>query len=126
LIKFARARARSFRCAIIGVSYLLRSQRNAWIHAVATILVLSAAWSLHLSHTEWCWMVAAIGIVWITEALNTSVELLCDVACTEFHPIIRRAKDVAAGGVLIAACAAAVIGACILGPHLLASPFSIR
>ena len=72
-----------------------------------------------LSGPEWCWIVLAIMAVWTTEALNTALELLADVASPEFHPLVEKAKDVAAGGVLISALGSVVIGLLVIGPHLL-------
>jgi diacylglycerol kinase (ATP) len=63
--------------------------------------------------------VLAIVSVWTAEALNTAFEFLCDVASPEFHPLVAKAKDVAAGAVLIAAVGATLIGLLVLGPHLL-------
>jgi diacylglycerol kinase len=57
--------------------------------------------------------------VWTAEALNTAFEFLTDVASPDFHPIAEKAKDVAAGAVVLAACGAAVIGFMVLGPHVL-------
>ena len=111
-------RVRSFSHAIRGVLKMVRCQHNAWIHAVVTILVVTAGFFFQLSGAEWCWIILAIAIVWTAEALNTAFEFLADVASPEFHPTVRDAKDVAAGAVLITAVAAALIGAVIFGPHL--------
>ena len=73
----------------------------------------------YLSASEWCWIVLAIMAVWTAEALNTALELLADVASPEFHPLVEKAKDVAAGGVLIAAFGSVIIGLLVIGPHLL-------
>ena len=73
---------------------------------------------LGLSAPEWCWLVLAMGAVWTAEALNTAFEFLADAASPEFHPLVGKAKDVAAGGVLIAAMSAVLIGALVLGPHI--------
>ena len=113
-------RIRSFAFAIQGIGIMLRSQQNAWIHAVATVAVVAAGVFLQLSRFEWCWIVLAIVGVWTAEALNTALEFLTDVASPGFHPIAGRAKDVAAGAVLVAAIGAMVIGALVLGPHVLA------
>ena len=102
-----------------GIGVMLRSQHNAWIHALATVLVCAAGLFFRLSTTEWCWIVLAIVAVWTAEALNTAFEFLTDVAWPDFHPVAGRAKDVSAGAVLIAAAGAVVIGILILGPHLL-------
>jgi diacylglycerol kinase (ATP) len=68
---------------------------------------------------EWCWMTLAIIGVWLAEALNTAIEFLTDLVSPEFHPLAGKAKDVAAGAVLIAAIGAGVIGMFVFGPHLL-------
>jgi diacylglycerol kinase (ATP) len=56
--------------------------------------------------------------VWTAEALNTAFEFLADAASPEFHPLVKHAKDVAAGAVLISAIGSVVIGTLILGPHV--------
>ena len=117
--RFMSGRLRSFGCAVDGVVYLVRSQRNAWVHLVASMVVVAMGCALRLSVREWCWIVAAVAGVWVAEAMNTAVEVLCDVVCAERHEGIGRVKDVAAGGVLMAAGFAVMIGVCVLGPHLL-------
>lgn len=111
-------RIRSFRHAVVGILRMIRCQHNAWIHAAATVIVLAAAFLLQVSAAEWCWLILAISIVWTAEALNTAFEFLADAASPEFHPLVRDAKDVAAGAVLVTAIAAAVIGAIIFWPHV--------
>ena len=92
---------------------MVRCQHNAWIHLVATAMVIAAGFFFHLSPPEWCWIVLAVSIVWTAEALNTAFEFLADAASPNFHPVVRDAKDVAAGAVLITALASSVIGAII-------------
>ena len=111
-------RIRSFRHAIAGILRMIRCQHNAWIHAVATASVVVAAFLFRVSAVDWCWIVVAISIVWTAESLNTAFEFLADAASPEFHPLVRDAKDVAAGAVLVTAAAAAVIGAIIFWPHV--------
>ena len=111
-------RVRSFRHAIVGIARMIRCQHNAWIHAAVTLLVLGAGFFFGVTAADWCWIVLAISIVWTAEALNTAFEFLADAASPEFHPLIRDAKDVAAGAVLITAIAAAVIGGLIFWPHV--------
>ena len=113
-------RIRSIRCALAGIRVMILSQHNAWIHAAATLLVVIVSFVFQLTTTEWCWVVLAIISVWTAEALNTAFEFLTDVASPEFHPLAAKAKDVAAGAVLIAAIGSAVIGILVLGPHVLA------
>lgn len=109
---------KSFRYAFKGIQVLLKSQHNAWIHAAATMLVISASCFYKLSRIEWCWIVLAILIVWIAEAFNTALEFLADAVTQNSHPLIGKAKDVAAGAVLIAAFGAVSIGLLIFGPYL--------
>jgi diacylglycerol kinase (ATP) len=111
-------RIRSFRHAIAGIRRMIHCQHNAWIHGVATLVVLAAGFILGVSAADWCWIILAISIVWTAEALNTAFEFLADAASPEFHPLVRDAKDVAAGAVLVTAVAALVIGAIIFWPHL--------
>src|SRR5438552_7052727 len=112
-------RIRSFSFAIHGIAIMLRSQRNACIHAAATVSVVTVSVFFGISRTDWCWIVLAIVAVWTAEALNTALEFLTDVASPGFHPIAGQAKDVAAGAVLIAATGSVIIGVLVLGPHLL-------
>ena len=111
-------RVRSIRHALAGIARMMRGQHNAWIHAVVTLLALSAAFWFRVSAADWCWIILAISIVWTAEALNTAFEFLADAASPEFHPLVRDAKDVAAGAVLITAVAAVIIGALIFWPHV--------
>ncbi len=112
-------RIRSFKYAFVGIWTMLKSQQNAWIHAFATVTVILAGFVLGISPAEWCWLVLAIISVWMAEALNTAIEFLADVASPEFHPLVKKAKDVAAGAVLISAIGALIIGIIIIGPYVL-------
>lgn len=113
-----KGRVRSFRHAISGIRRMVRCQHNAWIHATATAVVIAAGFVFQLTGSEWCWIVLAISIVWTAEALNTAFEFLADAASPTFHPLVRDAKDVAAGAVLVTAIASAVIGSIIFWPHV--------
>ena len=90
-------RIRSFKYAFYGISHLLRSQHNAWIHALATILVLSTGLYFHLTAAEWCWIVLAITSVWTAEALNTAFELLADAADERFSSFDRPGEGCCCG-----------------------------
>ena len=112
--------ARRFFWAGRGVRILFQTEANARIHAVATVAVLAAGWAFEISRLEWCAVLAAIGLVLTAEGINTAIEAVVDLASPEQHPLAGRAKDVAAGAVLIAAVVAAVIGLLVFGPRLLA------
>lgn len=114
------ARLSSFRNAISGIGLMLRTQHNAWIHAAATAGVFAAAYGFGVSRAEWAWLVLAVVAVWTAEAMNTALEILADAAVAEYHPLVKKAKDVAAGAVLITALGAAVVGIVVFAPRLLA------
>jgi diacylglycerol kinase (ATP) len=114
-------RIQSLKYAFRGIRLMLRSQHNAWLHAVASCCVLMVGGYYILSAAEWCWITLAIMAVWTAEALNTALELLADVASPEFHSLVEKAKDVAAGGVLLAAFGSVIIGILVIGPHILQS-----
>ena len=99
---------------------MISSQQNAWVHTIATLLVTICGIHFGLSKFEWCWIILAAISVWTAEALNTAFEFLTDVASPEFHPLAAKAKDVAAGAVLIAAIGSVLIGILIFSPYLAA------
>jgi diacylglycerol kinase (ATP) len=115
---FLASRARSFRFAFSGWWYVIRTQRNAWIHALASaVVVLLAAW-LSLPLTQWAILILTIGGVWTAEFLNTALEAVVDLASPQTHPLAKVGKDVGAAAVLISAVSALLIGLMILGPPL--------
>jgi diacylglycerol kinase (ATP) len=114
------ARLRSFVYAGRGVRTMLASQHNAWIHAAATAIVIASGFVCDVTRDDWCVLVLAIVVVWMAEALNTAFESLCDVASPEFHPLVEKAKDVAAGAVLVSAIGAAVVGILVFAPYVFA------
>ncbi len=113
-----KARFKSFIYAGRGIRFILVSQHNAWVHAVATLVVCMAGVILKLSGIEWSLIILAILSVWAAEAFNTAFEFLADVASPEFHPLVKKAKDTAAAAVLIAAIGALVIGGIVFLPYL--------
>lgn len=113
-----RARLGSFVYAWRGLRALFGSEHNSWIHAAATLAALVAGLVLGLSRLEWAAVVVAVALVWIAEALNTAIEVVCDLVQPEPHPLVALAKDLAAGAVLVAAIAAAAVGLLVYLPHL--------
>lgn len=98
---------------------MLISQHNAWIHAAATIAIVVAGATLRISAVNWCLLTLAAVSVWVAEALNTAFEFLCDVTSPEFHPLVKKSKDVAAGAVLLSAIGAVLVGGFVFAPYLL-------
>ena len=115
-------RLASFADAWRGVRAFVREPNARVQLAVALAVVVLGLW-LGLGARDWALLALAIGLVLSAEAMNTALEALSDRVAPEPHPLVGRAKDVAAGGVLIAAVAAAVLGLCVLGPALLARLF---
>lgn len=113
-----RARLRSVGYALHGLRAMVRSQHNAWVHAAATVAVVVLGLWARLERLEWLALVFAVVLVWAAEAINTAFEALCDVASPEFHPLVARAKDIAAGAVLVCAAGAVVVGAIVFLPRV--------
>ena len=113
-------RIRSGTHALHGIIEMLKSQHNAWIHLMATVCVIVAGAVLGVSTTQWCLLVLVITTVWVAEGLNTAFEFLCDVASPEFHPLVKKSKDVAAGAVLLSAVGAVAVGLIIFIPYVIA------
>jgi diacylglycerol kinase len=108
----------AFRNAFAGWWYVIRTQRNAWIHAIATCVVISLGILLELGWSDWAILFLAIGLVWTAEFVNTALEAIVDLASPETHPLAQVGKDVGAAAVLIAALVSVLIGLLILGPPL--------
>lgn len=115
-----RERLRSFGYAGRGIALLLVHEPNARIHLVATVAAAALGAWLGLPAGEWCWIALAIGLVWVAEGMNSALEALADAVHPDYDARVGRAKDVAAGAVLVAAIVSVVIGALVFGPRLLA------
>jgi diacylglycerol kinase len=118
-----RFRLVTFRYAFEGILRVLKTQPNARIHAAISIMVLILGLWLGLDRLEWAILLAMMAVVWVAEFVNTAVEATVDLSTAEHHPLAKTAKDVAAGGVLIAATLAVLVGLLILGPLLWARLF---
>lgn len=116
----SRSRLASFGYAFSGWWHVLRTQRNAWIHALISSAVLVAGAWLQLDRRDWALIILAMVVVWMGEFINTAIEAVVDLASPEHHPLAKVGKDVGAAAVLIAAIAASVVGGLVLGPPLLA------
>ncbi len=97
---------------------MLQSQHNAWLHAAATVTVCVFSVGFQISRIEWCLIILSVIAVWAAEAFNTALECLTDLTSPAHHPLAGRAKDVAAGAVLIAALGAAAVGGIVFIPYL--------
>ena len=113
-----RRRLQSFRYALSGIGQFLIREHNAWIHLAATLVVAVLAIIYRVSHTEAIALILVIGLVWITEMLNTCLERTADLIMEEDHPEIKLIKDIAAGAVLVAAITALLVGLFIFIPRI--------
>ena len=116
---FTKSRVQAFGYAFTGWWFVIRTQRNAWIHMVVSISVLLLSFALHIDATGWALILLAITLVWIAEFLNTALEAVVDLATNhQQHELARVGKDVGAAAVLIAAFSSVIIGLLVLGPPL--------
>ena len=106
------------RYALRGVRFML-AERNCQVLAAATLAVAAAGLYFSLGALEWCAVIGASALVWVAEGLNTALERLTDLVSPGLHPLAGKAKDIAAGAVLLAVACAVLIGVIIFGPRLL-------
>lgn len=113
-----KSRLQSFRFAFKGFEALLKFEHNSRIHlfAAAASIILGLLMKIDLS--EWSLLIIVIGMVFITELLNSSLESLGDKINPEFDVLIGKAKNYSAAAVLIAAVVAITVGAVIFFPKL--------
>ena len=104
--------------AIEGVIYSVKTQRHMRYHLVAALGVLLVSLAVNITRTEFILLSLAIILVLITEMLNTAIEVAVDMISEEYHPKAKIAKDIAAGGVLVASIGALILAYLILYPAI--------
>jgi diacylglycerol kinase len=115
---------KSFRYALNGLITLIKTERNFRIMVVVCVIVNLCGFGLdalgeHLNRYEWAILWGAMGLVFVSEGLNTALETTIDVLHPEIHPMIGRAKDMAAGATLSASIVAIIVGLYIFAPHVM-------
>jgi diacylglycerol kinase (ATP) len=116
---FIRSRLLSFQHAFAGWWFVIRTQKNAWIHAMVSVVVVGMCFWLGIDTLQWALIIVAIAMVWTSEFINTALEAVVDLASQhEYHVLARVGKDVGAAAVLIAAFCSILIGLLVLGPPL--------
>ncbi|MEZ4920632.1 MAG: diacylglycerol kinase family protein [Saprospiraceae bacterium] len=113
-----RRRIDSFGYAFKGLVFLFKTQANARIHLLATLVVLVAGWYFEVSRVEWLILLLFIVLVIAMEAVNTALEQLTDLVSPEWHPLAGRAKDLAAAAVFVLAIGAIFAAFIIFGPKI--------
>ena len=116
-----RKRIQSFEYAFSGLRLIFKTDHNVWLHFIATVGVIVLALMVKVSLGEAAFLAIAIGLVWVTELINTCLEKMMDFVSKEKHPDIKYIKDVSAGAVLIAAATSLVIGCIIFIPKFIHS-----
>lgn len=117
--KFAfKSRLASFKFAFKGLVALLKNEHNARIHLVAAIVAITTGIILNINAFEWSLLLIVIGIVFLTELLNTSIETLADFVKPEWNEKIRMAKDYSAAAVMISAIISVIVGGLIFIPKI--------
>jgi diacylglycerol kinase len=117
--EFILSRLKSFKHAFAGWWFVISTQKNSWVHMIATICVIILSLWLKLPARDWAVLFVVIGMVWIAEFLNTALEAVVDLASPSHHPLAKVGKDVGAAAVLIAALVSVIAGLLIMGPPLL-------
>lgn len=112
-------RAKSFTHAGRGLWVFLKSTHNAWIHLFIFTLAIIFGFYFQITHTDWISLILVGGLVLVSEAFNTAIEIDIDLTSPEYHPYAKDTKDVAAGAVLISAVIAVVVGILIFTPYFL-------
>ncbi|AEA44362.1 diacylglycerol kinase family protein [Fluviicola taffensis] len=112
------ARIKSFKYAFAGLKILFIEEHNARIHLVSALIAIILGVVLKISLNEWIVLVIVMGLVFICELINTSLEAMADFASPEKHPQIKKVKDLAAASVLIGALVALVVGIIIFCPKI--------
>ncbi len=107
----------SFYYAIVGLVSVLKSERNMQIHFLAMLVVVSIGFWLNINRFEWALLIITIFMVLIAEAINTAVEKTVDLVTDTYHPLAKRAKNIAAGAVLLSAINAVIMAFIILVPY---------
>ena len=118
LLQMFKTRLLSFKYAFNGIADLFVNTPNAKIHLVVSIFAIIAGFYFGITKNEWLSVIFSIGLVLTVESLNTSIEYLTDLVTKDYHDLAKKTKDAAAGGVLVSAITASVIGVYIFFPYI--------
>lgn len=111
-------RAKSFVHAGRGIKIFLMTTHNAWVHFVIFIFAIFLGFNFNITNIEWISLILVTGLVLVSEAFNTAIEIDIDLTSPEYHPYARDTKDVAAGAVLLSAITATIVGVLIFGHYI--------
>lgn len=114
-----KARLISFKYAFKGIKHVVVHEHNARVHLLATLIVISLGFYCNINRFEWIAITLVIALVWITEMLNTIIELLVNHLWPQYNITAGKIKDIAAAIVLLCAFASVVIACIIFIPKLI-------
>lgn len=117
--KKSSSRLKSFKHAFHGIYVVFRSQINFRVQVGFALIAISLGVIFSISTIEWAIIILLIGLVLSLEAINTSLEILCNKVDSNYSESIKKVKDCAAAAVLISSIAAAIIGGVIFLPKIL-------
>ena len=112
------SRIKSTTHAFRGIGIFIKTTHNAWLHLFFAFLAIYMGFIFRISEAEWATIIFAIGLVIISEAFNTAIEIDIDLTSPDYHPYARDTKDVAAGAVLLSVLIAGIIGLIIFLPKI--------
>ena len=118
MINFNKA-FKSISIAFSGISQLVKEENNAKIHLISTILVLIFGVKFNFTTQEWLWISLAVAGVWVAELINSALEKIVDLVSPQHHPLAKKAKDYAAGAVLVLVIWAIFVFCLVSFPHIL-------
>jgi diacylglycerol kinase len=112
------ARMKSVTHAWRGLGVFFKTTHNAWVQSFCFLLEIILAIIFHISSTEWIFIILSGGLLLVTEAFNTAIEIDINLTSPEYHPYARDTKDVAAGAVLLMAMLTSIVGLIIFLPKI--------
>lgn len=110
---------KSFLNAFRGIGVVVKEEPHFRFHLLAVVTVTTLGSWLKINTTEWIAVLFCFALVLMAEAFNSSIEALADAVTLEQHPLIKKAKDIAAGAVLIVSILSVIIAVLVFAPYFL-------
>lgn len=110
---------KGFYFAFVGIIESIKSEFNLKVHLCAAIVAVGMGWYFEISSNEWLWVCLSIFLVLASEVMNTAIESLANLVSSDYHPLVKKTKDAAAGAVLLLSVFALICGMIIFLPKLI-------
>ncbi len=111
--------AKSFKYAFRGLTKTIREEQNLHIQITVGCAVIILAWYFKVTHLEWIMLILTIGLVIITEIINSAVERVTDVLKPRINSYVKEIKDIMAAAVMLASLLALIVGLIIFSPYII-------